>query len=120
MFLTIVRRGINNECSRKFVIFCHKCVNNQLKYSYKRLSRGYIALSQNINCLNQSRSVNQFCNNKLFKNIVTNYSDLSEKELDFVQFERISNETLDSLTEYFDELIEKAEHLDDADVSYGI
>ncbi|XP_015589356.1 frataxin homolog, mitochondrial [Cephus cinctus] len=35
------------------------------------------------------------------------------------QFEQISNETLESLTEYFDELIEQAGHLKDADVSYG-
>lgn len=36
-----------------------------------------------------------------------------------MQFEKISDDTLDSLTEYFDELIEKADHLRDADVSYG-
>ncbi|OAD53552.1 hypothetical protein WN48_09769 [Eufriesea mexicana] len=41
------------------------------------------------------------------------------QELTPVQFEKISDETLDSLTEYFDELIEKAAHLLDADVSYG-
>ncbi|CAL7943946.1 unnamed protein product [Xylocopa violacea] len=41
------------------------------------------------------------------------------QELTPIQFEKISDETLDSLTEYFDQLIEKAAHLSDADVSYG-
>ncbi|KOC59372.1 Frataxin-like protein, mitochondrial [Habropoda laboriosa] len=40
-------------------------------------------------------------------------------ELTPVQFEKVSDETLESLCEYFDELIEKAAHLLDADVSYG-
>ncbi|XP_012260523.2 frataxin homolog, mitochondrial [Athalia rosae] len=40
-------------------------------------------------------------------------------ELNSVQFEKISNDTLESLTEYFDELVEGAAHLKDADVSYG-
>lgn len=42
------------------------------------------------------------------------------RELTPVQFEKVSDETLDSLTEYFDELIEQATHLSDADVSYGV
>ncbi|XP_015517737.1 frataxin homolog, mitochondrial [Neodiprion lecontei] len=42
-----------------------------------------------------------------------------ELELNSVQFDKISSDTLESLTEYFDELIEKAGHLEDADVSYG-
>ncbi|XP_043273797.1 frataxin homolog, mitochondrial [Venturia canescens] len=41
------------------------------------------------------------------------------RELDSLQFDKISEETLESLTEYFDELVEKAEHLKEADVSYG-
>ncbi|CAB0033287.1 unnamed protein product [Trichogramma brassicae] len=36
-----------------------------------------------------------------------------------MNFEKISNETLESLSEYFDELIEDASHLQDADVCYG-
>ncbi|CAK9795964.1 Frataxin homolog, mitochondrial [Anthophora quadrimaculata] len=40
-------------------------------------------------------------------------------ELTPVQFEKVSDDTLDSLCEYFDELIEQAAHLLDADVSYG-
>ncbi|XP_077267584.1 frataxin [Temnothorax americanus] len=40
-------------------------------------------------------------------------------ELSSVQYEKICNETLDSLTECFEELVEEAVHLSDADVSYG-
>lgn len=41
------------------------------------------------------------------------------QELTAVQFEKVSNDTLESLTEYFDELVERATHLLDGDVSYG-
>lgn len=37
-----------------------------------------------------------------------------------MQYEKVCDETLDSLTEYFEELIEAAAHLPDADVSYGV
>lgn len=43
----------------------------------------------------------------------------SEHVLSSVQYEKICEETLDSLTEYFEELVEAATHLPDADVSYG-
>lgn len=50
-----------------------------------------------------------------------NYRRLIDfSELDAVQYDKVSEQTLDSLTEYFDELIEVAEHLQDADVSYGV
>lgn len=37
-----------------------------------------------------------------------------------VKFEQVCDETLDSLSEYFEELIEGAQHLQAADVSYGV
>ncbi|XP_011881194.1 PREDICTED: frataxin homolog, mitochondrial [Vollenhovia emeryi] len=43
----------------------------------------------------------------------------SETELNLVQYEKICNETLESLSEYFEELVEEAAHLSDADVSHG-
>ncbi|XP_033326404.2 frataxin [Megalopta genalis] len=43
----------------------------------------------------------------------------TDTELTPVLFEKVTNETLDSLTEYFDELIENSAHLTEADVSYG-
>ncbi|XP_014219079.1 frataxin homolog, mitochondrial [Copidosoma floridanum] len=43
----------------------------------------------------------------------------TEEDLKSISFEKICNETLESLSEYFDEIIEEADHLQDADVSYG-
>lgn len=40
--------------------------------------------------------------------------------VDVNTFERVCEETLDSLSEYFEELIESAPHLESADVSYGV
>ncbi|XP_043264627.1 frataxin, mitochondrial [Colletes gigas] len=63
--------------------------------------------------------------NKINHKLVINFSSDSDKgysvnqELTPVQFEKVTDETLESLTEYFDELIEQSPHLTEADVSYG-
>jgi len=49
----------------------------------------------------------------------SNTETSTETELSSLQYEKICDETLDSLTEYFEELVEAAAHLPDADVSYG-
>lgn len=41
-------------------------------------------------------------------------------ELTSTQYLKVCEETLDSLSEYFEELVEKAAHLPDADVTYGV
>lgn len=43
-----------------------------------------------------------------------------DDDLDIATFEKLCDETLDSLTEYFEELVEAATHLQAADVSYGV
>ncbi|XP_012064429.1 PREDICTED: frataxin homolog, mitochondrial [Atta cephalotes] len=53
------------------------------------------------------------------KNFSTTTKYSTENELSSVEYEKICDETLDSLTEYFEELVETAVHLPDADVSYG-
>ncbi|KAL0125234.1 hypothetical protein PUN28_004398 [Cardiocondyla obscurior] len=53
------------------------------------------------------------------KSFSTNIETRNETELSSVQYEKICEETLDSLTEHFEELVEAATHLPDADVSYG-
>ncbi|EGI59534.1 PREDICTED: frataxin homolog, mitochondrial [Acromyrmex echinatior] len=53
------------------------------------------------------------------KNFSITTKHLTESELSSVQYEKVCDETLDSLTEYFEELIEAVVHLPDADVSYG-
>ena len=80
---------------------------------------GYFALRQG-RCLNRSNDFRR-ANHPLTANFSTNYEAgyPTNLELTAVQFEKVSDETLESLTEYFDELIEQTPHLSDADVSYG-
>ena len=37
-----------------------------------------------------------------------------------ITYEQVCNETLDSLSEYFEEIVEEAAHLKSADVSYSV
>lgn len=55
--------------------------------------------------------------------LASKYCTPSVKEddlLDIATFEKVCDETLDSLTEYFEELVEAATHLKAADVYYGV
>lgn len=55
--------------------------------------------------------------------LVRNYCAPSPKQddqIDVAAFEKVCDETLDSLTEYFEEIVEAAAHLDGADVTYGV
>ncbi|XP_022904941.2 frataxin, mitochondrial [Onthophagus taurus] len=59
------------------------------------------------------------------KNLTLKCENLQKKfsteneSLDSIHFEKVCEETLESLTEYFEELIENAKHLNEADVSYS-
>jgi len=53
------------------------------------------------------------------KNLSTDTGYSTDTELSSVQYEKICNETLESLTECFEELVDAAAHLKDTDVSYG-
>lgn len=75
--------------------------------------RGYV----NLDSTHFSRK-NQILQSSL-KNFSSSTEHSTEHALSPVQYEKICDETLDSLTEYFEELIETAAHLRDADVSYG-
>lgn len=48
-----------------------------------------------------------------------NYCTVTDS-LDPITFEKICEETLESLSEYFEELIENSSHLNSADVSYAV
>lgn len=43
-----------------------------------------------------------------------------EEVVDEVTYERVCDETLESLTDYFEELIEDTSHLKNSDVTYGV
>jgi hypothetical protein len=42
------------------------------------------------------------------------------RNIELINFDKVSTETLESMSEYFDEIIEEAAHLQEADVSYGV
>ncbi|XP_076654904.1 frataxin [Halictus rubicundus] len=108
------------------IISCDSVANNINRYLTKGTSLhrkrniiGYL-VSQPGKCLSEKSGLN-IINHRLITHFSSNtgsgYS--SDTELTDVQFEKVTDETLDSLTEYFDELIEKSSHLAEADVSYG-
>lgn len=92
--------------------------------------KGIFLLAQKGNSRNVSMTTkhqNESANRVYYVNricLANKYCTPSAKEDDIVidigAFEKVCDETLDSLTEYFEELIEAAPHLDTADVSYGV
>lgn len=52
------------------------------------------------------------------KNLIYNYSTSSNAKS--LEFEKACVETLESLNDYFEELVENSEHLKSADVSYSV
>lgn len=94
------------------------CLIQEINIKYPK-NIGYLVLHSK-KYSNKSNNVKTF-NYKLIAYLSSNSSVVFPitQELTPVEFEKISDETLDSLTEYFDELIEQAAHLSDADVSYG-
>ncbi|XP_034174852.1 frataxin [Osmia lignaria lignaria] len=95
-----------------------KYLTQQISIQCKRRI-GYLVTSPNVysKSYNDSTAIN--C--KLISNFSSGNCTCPQSELELtpVRFEKVSDETLESLTEYFDELIEKASHLTEADVSYG-
>lgn len=51
---------------------------------------------------------------------LSRYSTINFLDLDNVTYEKVCSETLDSLSDYFDEIVENDSHLVAADVSYGV
>ncbi|XP_043581473.1 frataxin homolog, mitochondrial [Bombus pyrosoma] len=94
------------------------CLIQEINIKYPK-NTGYLVLHSK-KYSNKSNNVKTF-NYQLIAYLSSNSSVVFPitQELTPAEFERISDETLDSLTEYFDELIEQAAHLSDADVSYG-
>ena len=80
---------------------------------------GYFALHQ-ARRLNRSNDVRR-ANHPFIANfsLCTEGGYPANQKLTAIQFEKVSDETLESLTEYFDELVEQTPHLSQADVSFG-
>ncbi|XP_012276458.1 frataxin homolog, mitochondrial [Orussus abietinus] len=110
------------------IALSNKVPHNVLRYSIRRNLRwqvtvpcdtqvgGYVALCR----AKYPNNVNTFRHITIAeRDASSNITEASVTEISRIQFEKISDETLESLSEYFDELVEQANHLQDADVSYG-
>lgn len=60
------------------------------------------------------------CDPDYNKRYFTNTSPAQEELVESSIYEKVCEETLDSLSEYFEEIVEIASHLKSADVSYGV
>ncbi|XP_029162704.1 frataxin homolog, mitochondrial [Nylanderia fulva] len=98
---------LNKTLIKKRIVQLNKCKSHVR--GYVNLNSAHFAKRNSLTNLLQS-SLNNFSSD-------TEYS--TEYVLSPVEYERICDETLDSLSEYFEELVEAAAHLPDADVSYG-
>ncbi|XP_029678766.1 frataxin homolog, mitochondrial [Formica exsecta] len=97
---------LNKTLIKKRIIQVNKC---------KSYVRGYV----NLNSIHFSKRNPQTLLQSSLKNFSSDTKYSTEYSLSSVQYEKICDETLDSLSECFEELIEAAAHLPDADVSYG-
>ncbi|KAI4500809.1 hypothetical protein M0802_004020 [Mischocyttarus mexicanus] len=117
MFKTVIRsvisRTVSNELSTK--ITCNILPRNLSVYCRNNFGDyGSVYSKTNINKSNNLL----YCVPLFFYSSHVDHMKL-DRSLTLVEFEKISDSTLESLTEYFDELIEEAVHLEDSDVAYG-
>ncbi|XP_035724426.1 frataxin homolog, mitochondrial-like isoform X2 [Vespa mandarinia] len=107
-----VLRKVSNKLSAKIT---HNILSRHISINYKNNVGGYDKLYS-------TRYINSK-NNLLFHVPLNLYSSqvdyMNLENLTLVEFEKISDTTLESLTEYFEDVIEEATHLEDSDVSYG-
>lgn len=59
-------------------------------------------------------------NNRRFSDKSTQSDPVGTALLDLVSFESICSDTLEGLCEYFEDLVEAAPHLKNADITYGV
>ncbi|XP_058792381.1 frataxin homolog, mitochondrial [Phymastichus coffea] len=92
-------------------IFCHN------KITCATCTRGYV-----VTCSNKNWHLKNIisCKTELFiSELCVGREFSTEQDIQSINFIKLSTETLESLSEYFDEIIEQATHLQDADVSSG-
>ncbi|GFG40499.1 hypothetical protein Cfor_06511 [Coptotermes formosanus] len=84
--------------------------------TYDKGRRGFKSLVEHKRCiLTYARENNERYKQKRF----CGYSGTIGGPLTHVTYEQVCNETLESLSEYFEEIVEEAAHLKAADVSYS-
>lgn len=103
------------QCSRIFP--CHLKYNLIPKYSiiYRGISTVCISCLLNRKPFYASHTVFN-----LNKRLFTQQDPVGTALLDLVSYETICSDTLEGLCEYFDELVESAPHLKNADITYSV
>lgn len=66
------------------------------------------------------RRLKYICSSPLIRRFSASTDNLQEEHIDPVVFEDICNETLESLCDYFEELIDQDSSLKGADVTYSV
>lgn len=116
MLTVVTRSSIVSKLSRS--LFFRRILIKRRTIQSNRFSSyviGYV--NHNLTCF--PRRNPQTLLQSFMTNFSTDTGHSTETELSSVQYEKICEETLDSLTECFEELVEATTHLPDADVSYG-
>ncbi|XP_043467982.1 frataxin homolog, mitochondrial [Leptopilina heterotoma] len=109
--------------NKLFVDLTARFVGRKLKNNTRLLHsfyfRGYATLCSNkyFKYLDNNKAVIYFTVHRKYSTDIENKN--SQQEISATEYDKVSNETLESLTEFFDEIVDQAEHLEDADVSYG-
>lgn len=116
MFLTVTRFTVLRKIQSKLLAkITSDFLPPHVTICYKNIFGGY-SNTYSVRCINRKRNSSPRVP-AVLHNTYTDHVQLENFSL--VEFEKISDATLESLTEYFDELIEEAGHLNDADVSFG-
>nr|XP_012225438.1 PREDICTED: frataxin homolog, mitochondrial [Linepithema humile] len=115
MLTVVTKFGVISRLSRNEL---SKAAAKQIVLLNRNYIRGYINCNSTRFLKKNRHTLLQLSVQNLNSNIGLSYST-DNNELSSVQYEKVCNETLESLTEYFEELIEAAAHLSDGDVSYG-
>lgn len=94
-------------------------MNNLLRINIRSLILVIRKVPLNVNTIN--RQFQKVKNNKFYCTTFPPTRDqLGSALLDIVTYETVSGDTLESLCEYFEDLVESSPHLRNADINYSV
>lgn len=103
-----------NQSKMNITRFSREVFKQTGLYSFRRVRAAYPAI------LSSSRKV-EFRNDRRHCSVFSKSPDYSEVPLmDLVHYESLSSATLESLTEYFEEIVDADPQLANADVSHSV
>lgn len=85
-----------------------------------KTNRSSIATVQNLKiCKHNLKNIPNYVNNKDF-NTLPPIDPIGKGILDINTFEVVCSDTIESLCDYFEELVESSTHLQNSDITYGV